>query len=86
MSEFSFEPSLAEFRSDLDAARSALKGAMQGASEAAATRSAAAMRRRYDSRYPRRSGAASGTFRATGGAEPTVAFGGSSVPLSLIHI
>lgn len=56
---------------------------MQDASEAAAKRSAAAMRARYTSRYSRKSGRAAGSFKSTGGKEPTVAFGGSSVPYML---
>jgi hypothetical protein len=80
---FRLEPSAAEFAADLRAAAKALEGNMQDASEIAARKSAVAMRARYNARYPRRSGRAAGSFRSTGGQEPTVAFGSSSIPYML---
>lgn len=80
MSDFSFEPSLEEFRDDLASALRALDGNMRDASETAATKAIAAMRRRYGALYPRISGAGIGTFRASDG---VLAFGSSSAPYPL---
>ncbi|MFZ2738428.1 MAG: hypothetical protein WAY02_09375 [Burkholderiaceae bacterium] len=73
----SLTPTPQQFRRELTAAQRALKGQLKDASAVAADWASEAMQRRYNNLYQRRSGRASGSFRAV---TDRAMFGGARIP------
>lgn len=80
MIKVTIKPPPAQFRRELTAAQRKLKSNLKDASVLAADWASEGMQRRYNALHPRKSGRASGSFRAV---SDRAMFGGARVPYML---